>query len=126
MFLKGKSKEENSVKLAIIYYSSTGTNYQMAKWAEAAAIETGANVRVLRVHETAPQEAIDSNPAWKAFMEKSKDVPEVQLSDLEWADALSSVFQRVLVMYLVRSNNSLIRQEVFGLMGNWSIRLRVR
>lgn len=26
-----------NVKLAIIYYSSTGTNYQMAKWAEAGA-----------------------------------------------------------------------------------------
>lgn len=88
MFIKGRSKEENPVKLAIIYYSSTGTNYQMAKWAEAAAIETGANVRVLQVHETAPQEAIDSDPAWKAFMERTKDVPEVQLSDLEWADAI--------------------------------------
>ncbi|MFL0581262.1 NAD(P)H:quinone oxidoreductase [Solibacillus silvestris] len=87
MFFKGKVKEENPVKLAIIYYSSTGTNYQMAKWAEAAAIEAGADVKLLRIQETAPQEAINSNPAWKAFMEKSKDVPEVQLSDLVWADA---------------------------------------
>ena len=34
------------VKCAIIYYSSTGTNYQLAKWAEEGALEAGAEVRV--------------------------------------------------------------------------------
>jgi NAD(P)H dehydrogenase (quinone) len=42
---------------------------------------------VLRVAELAPQEAIESNPAWKAHVEATKDVPEVTLDDLEWADA---------------------------------------
>lgn len=77
-----------NVKLAVVYYSSTGTNYQLAKWAEEGAIETGAEVKVLKVPETAPQAAIDSNPAWKANMESTKDVPEVTLNDLEWADAI--------------------------------------
>lgn len=77
-----------SVKLAVIYYSSTGTNYQLAKWAEDGAKENGAEVKVLKVPETAPQEAIDSNPAWKANIEATKDVPEVTLGDLEWADAI--------------------------------------
>jgi NAD(P)H dehydrogenase (quinone) len=77
----------SNVKLAIIYYSSTGTNYKMAKWAEEAAKEVGAEVKVLKVPELAPQEAIESNPAWKAHVEATKDVPEVTLNDLEWADA---------------------------------------
>ncbi|NMB20325.1 MAG: NAD(P)H:quinone oxidoreductase [Firmicutes bacterium] len=76
-----------SVKLAVIYYSSTGTNYQLATWAKEAAEEAGAEVRLLKVPELAPQAAIDSNPAWKAHAEATKAVPEVSLADLEWADA---------------------------------------
>ncbi|MDI9413067.1 MAG: NAD(P)H:quinone oxidoreductase type IV [Bacillota bacterium] len=76
-----------SIKLAIIYYSSTGTNYQLSKWAKEGAEELGAEVRILKVPELAPQKAIDSNPAWKAHAEATKDVPEATLEDLEWADA---------------------------------------
>lgn len=78
----------SNLNLAIIYYSSTGTNYTLAKWAEEAAQENGANVKVLKVPELAPQQAIDSNPAWKAHVEATKEVPEVSLEDLEWADAI--------------------------------------
>ena len=77
-----------SIKLAVIYYSSTGTNYQMAQWAQEGAEELGAEARVVRVPENAPQAAIDGNPAWKAHAEATKDVPEVELADLEWADAI--------------------------------------
>ncbi len=76
-----------NVKLAIIYYSSTGTNYQLAKWAEEGAKQAGAEVKVVKIKETAPQEAINSNPAWKANVEKTKDVPEATLDVLQWADA---------------------------------------
>ncbi|MCM3595938.1 NAD(P)H:quinone oxidoreductase [Metabacillus idriensis] len=78
----------SNVKLAVIYYSSTGTNHKLAAWAEAGAKEAGAVVKVLKVPELAPQSAIDSNPAWKAHLEATKDVPEVTLNDLEWADAI--------------------------------------
>lgn len=74
--------------LAVIYYSSTGTNYQLAKWAAEGAKEAGAEVKILKVPELAPQAAIDSNPAWKAHIEATKDVPTVSLGDLEWADAI--------------------------------------
>lgn len=77
-----------NIKLAIIYYSSTGTNHQMAKWAEEGAKQAGAEVKVVKIKETAPQEAIDSNPAWKATIEKTKDVPTATLDNLEWADAV--------------------------------------
>ncbi len=76
------------IKLAVIYYSSSGTNYQLAKWAEEGAEEVGAEVRVLKVEELAPQSAIDSNPAWKAHVEATKDIPVASKEDVEWADAI--------------------------------------
>ncbi|SDZ48509.1 NAD(P)H dehydrogenase (quinone) [Evansella caseinilytica] len=78
----------SNINTAIIYYSSTGTNYQLAEWAKAGAQELGAQTKIFKVPELAPQEAIDANPAWKAHLEQTKDVPEVKLADLEWADAI--------------------------------------
>lgn len=77
-----------SIKLAVIYYSSTGTNYKLAQWAAEGAKETGAEVKVLKVPELAPEAAVESNPGWKAHLEETKDVAEVSLDDLEWADAI--------------------------------------
>ncbi|QED48356.1 NAD(P)H:quinone oxidoreductase [Cytobacillus dafuensis] len=91
LFGRSVNKEEETmtnVKLAVIYYSSGGTNYQLAKWAEEGAKEVGAEVKVLKVPETAPQAAIESNPAWKAHYDATQNVPEVTLNDLEWADAI--------------------------------------
>ncbi|WP_163971457.1 NAD(P)H:quinone oxidoreductase [Oceanobacillus halotolerans] len=76
------------VNLAVIYYSSTGTNYQLAQWAEAGAKDAGAEVKVVKVPELAPEEAIASNPAWKDHYEATKDVPEATSDDIEWADAI--------------------------------------
>lgn len=77
-----------NVKLAVIYYSSTGTNHQLAKWAEEGAKEAGAEVKVLKVPELAPRSAIESNPLWKAHADATQDVPEAKSEDLEWADAI--------------------------------------
>lgn len=77
----------SNVKVSVIYYSSTGTNYRLAQAAEEGAKEAGAEVRLRRVQELAPQAAIESNPAWKAHLEATKDVPVATLDDLEWADA---------------------------------------
>lgn len=77
----------SQIKLAVIYYSSTGTNYTLAGWAKEGAEAAGAEVKILKVPELAPQAAIDSNPAWKAHAEETKDVPTASLDDLEWADA---------------------------------------
>ncbi|NLN40773.1 MAG: NAD(P)H:quinone oxidoreductase [Clostridiales bacterium] len=78
----------DKVKLAVIYYSSTGTNYQLAKWAEEGAKELGAEVRLLKVQELAPDAAIDSNPAWRKHFDDTKDVPIATSEDLDWADAI--------------------------------------
>ncbi|HAM80875.1 NAD(P)H:quinone oxidoreductase [Ornithinibacillus bavariensis] len=76
------------VKLAVIYYSSTGINYQLARWAEEAGKSVGAEVKVVKVPELAPEAAIASNPVWKAHVEETKDVPEATSADIEWADAI--------------------------------------
>ncbi|MEF2966871.1 NAD(P)H:quinone oxidoreductase [Paenibacillus sp. M1] len=76
------------INLAVIYYSSTGTNYKMAGWAADAGKSAGAEVKLLKVEELAPQSAISSNPAWKAHVEEAKDVPVATLDDLVWADAI--------------------------------------
>jgi NAD(P)H dehydrogenase (quinone) len=77
-----------NVKLAVIYYSMGGTNHQLSQWAAEGAKEAGAEVKILKVPELAPQSVIEGNPAWKAHIEATKDVPEVTLNDLEWADAI--------------------------------------
>ncbi|MDI3316625.1 MAG: NAD(P)H:quinone oxidoreductase [Bacillota bacterium] len=76
-----------AVRLAIIYYSSTGTIHRLATAAEAEAREEGAEVRLRKVHELAPDAAIDANPAWRAHLEATREVPEAGYDDLEWADA---------------------------------------
>jgi NAD(P)H dehydrogenase (quinone) len=50
-------------KVAVIYYSATGNVYALAKAVAEGAAEAGAQVRLRRVAELAPAEAIDSNPA---------------------------------------------------------------
>ena len=78
----------SNVKLAVIYYSMGGSNYQLAKWAAEGAKEAGAEVRVLKVPELAPQSVIDNTPVWKATQEATKDVPTATSDDIEWADAI--------------------------------------
>lgn len=77
-----------NINLAVIYYSSTGTNHQLASWAAEGAKAAGAEVKLLKVEELAPQAAINSNPAWKAHVEATKDVPVATLDDLVWADGI--------------------------------------
>ena len=78
----------SNVNLAIIFYTMGGTNYQLAKWAEEGAKEAGAEVRVLKVEELAPESVIQENAAWKATVEATKDIPVATSADIEWADAI--------------------------------------
>ncbi len=75
-------------RVAVIYYSSTGTNHATAQAVAEGASGTGAEVRVRLVAETAPAAAIAGNPAWKAFTERTANEPRAELADLEWADAV--------------------------------------
>ncbi|KRG14719.1 NAD(P)H:quinone oxidoreductase [Lederbergia galactosidilytica] len=78
----------SNVKLAVIFYSMGGTNYQLAKWAEEEAKAAGAEVKVLKVEELAPESVIAGNEGWKATVDATKDVPVATSADLEWADAI--------------------------------------
>ncbi|NGM14276.1 NAD(P)H:quinone oxidoreductase [Verrucosispora sp. WMMA2044] len=76
------------VKVAVIYYSATGITYQMAQAAAEAAGEAGAEVRLRKVRELAPDEAIRSNSGWQAHRMETQDVEEAQPDDLSWADVV--------------------------------------
>lgn len=76
-----------SINLAIIYYSTYGTNHQMAQTAAESAREAGAEVRLRKVRETAPEEVVQAQEAWSAQQERSSDVPEATPDDMVWADA---------------------------------------
>jgi NAD(P)H dehydrogenase (quinone) len=76
------------VKVAIIYYSATTTTYHLARAVEQGASETGAEVRLRKVHELAPDEAIASNQGWAAHRLESQHVKEATNDDLLWADAI--------------------------------------
>jgi NAD(P)H dehydrogenase (quinone) len=91
LFGKTIEKEEGkmtNVKLAVIFYSMGGTNYQLAKWAEEGAKEAGAEVKVLKVQELAPDSIIERNEVWKNTVEATKHVPVATGDDIEWADAV--------------------------------------
>lgn len=75
-------------KIAIIYYSATGTTYKLARAIEEGAKQAGAEVRVLKVKELAPEEAIASNEGWSSHRLETQAIPEATLDDLEWADAI--------------------------------------
>ena len=73
---------------SVIYYSATGITYQMAVAAAEAAGKAGAQVRLRKVRELAPDEAVASNEGWAAHRLATQDVPEATPDDLVWAHAV--------------------------------------
>jgi NAD(P)H dehydrogenase (quinone) len=78
----------SQVKLAVIYYSATGTVHAMAERVTQAAEKAGAEVRLRQVAELAPAEAIASNAAWSQHFDRTKDEPKATADDIVWADAV--------------------------------------
>lgn len=78
-----------NLKLAIIYYSSTGTNYQLAKKAETAAKDVGVEkIRFRRVEETVLEKVIKENEEWYNHYKETKEITTATVDDLDWADAI--------------------------------------
>lgn len=75
-------------RIAVIYYSSTGYTHRMAQAVEEGARSTGAEVRLRKVRELAPPEAIASRAEWKAHVDASGHIQEATLDDLVWADGV--------------------------------------
>jgi NAD(P)H dehydrogenase (quinone) len=64
------------VKVAVVYYSSTGTVYQLAKSIVEGAEKAGAEVRLRKVHELAPDEAIAATRAGQATRPRRSTSPK--------------------------------------------------
>ncbi|HEV2781773.1 MAG TPA: NAD(P)H:quinone oxidoreductase [Actinophytocola sp.] len=73
-------------KIAVVYYSATGNVHRLAEAVAEGAEKTGAEVRLRRVAELAPDSAIDSNPDWRAHVEATGHVDLATHDDLIWAD----------------------------------------
>lgn len=84
---KGTQMSEPT-KVAVVYYSSTGTVYELAKSIVEGAEKAGAEVRLRKVAELAPEEAIASNAGWAAHAAETQDVPVATAEDILWADAV--------------------------------------
>jgi NAD(P)H dehydrogenase (quinone) len=77
-----------SVNVAVVYYSSTGTTHDMAERLSGAAEKAGAEVRLRRVAELAPDDVVASVEAWAQHREETKDIPEATPEDVVWADVV--------------------------------------
>jgi NAD(P)H dehydrogenase (quinone) len=75
-------------KVAVVYYSSTGTVYELAKSIVEGAEKAGAEVRLRKVAELAPDEAIAANAGWASHAAETQDVPVASADDILWADAV--------------------------------------
>lgn len=78
-----------TVKVAVIYYSATGTVHALAQAVAEGADSAGAEVRLRRVAELAPDSAIDQDPLWRRHADASASIEEASVDDLAWADAFA-------------------------------------
>ena len=79
---------ESAVNVAVIYYSSTGNVFELAKAAATAAEKVDAQVRLRKVRELAPDEAVASNKGWSDHVSATQHIVEATPDDLEWADVV--------------------------------------
>ncbi len=73
-------------KIAVVFYSTYGTNHKVALEAARAATAAGAEVRLRRIPETAAKAIVESQDGWKAQAAAQASIPEVTADDMEWAD----------------------------------------
>ncbi|HEX6920116.1 MAG TPA: NAD(P)H:quinone oxidoreductase [Actinomycetes bacterium] len=102
------------VKVSIIYYSSTGNVHALADAAADTAEKAGAEVRVRRAPELAPEEAIRSNDAWLKNVADTQHIPQATPADVVEADV-------VLFGTPTRYGNiaAQLKQFIDGLGPNW-------
>ena len=81
-----------SVRIAVVHYSATGHIFRLANALADGARGNGAEVRVRRVPELAPESAIAANPRWAAHHAAEHGpggTPLATLDDLAWADGIA-------------------------------------
>jgi NAD(P)H dehydrogenase (quinone) len=78
-----------TVKVAVVYYSATGTVHALAQAVAEGAAQAGAEVRLRRVAELASESAIDENPLWRQHADATTAIAQASVEDLAWADAFA-------------------------------------
>jgi len=73
-------------KIAVVFYTTYGSNQGVAQAAAAAAEAAGAEVRLRRIAETAPEAVVQGQEPWARQLAAMQDIPEVSADDMEWAD----------------------------------------
>jgi NAD(P)H dehydrogenase (quinone) len=86
--IAGIEGDEVGVQAAVIYYSATGSVYAMARAVVTGAEKAGAETRLRKVRELAPDEAVAANEGWQAHALDTQAIEEASLDDLEWADVV--------------------------------------
>ncbi|MEU7893405.1 NAD(P)H:quinone oxidoreductase [Nonomuraea sp. NPDC049152] len=78
-----------TVKVAVIYYSATGNVHALAQAVAEGAASAGAEVRLRRVAELAPDSAIAQNPLWRRHADAATSITQASVEDLAWANAFA-------------------------------------
>lgn len=76
-------------RIAVVYYSSTGSVHALAEAVAAGAREAGAEVRLRRAAELAPRDVVEGNEQWSQHLAATADIPPPQVEDLVWADGFA-------------------------------------
>lgn len=76
------------LKVAVIYYSATGSVHSLAQSVADGARAAGGSVRVVRVPETVPRDVVERNPLWARHLDESARVPTASLNDVRAADVV--------------------------------------
>jgi NAD(P)H dehydrogenase (quinone) len=76
-------------RIAVVYYSSTGSVHAIAEALAAGAREAGAEVRLRRAAELVPADVIAGNTAWREHLAATEHIPTADVDDLVWADGFA-------------------------------------
>lgn len=76
-------------KIAVIYYSTYGHTYRLAQALEEGAKAGGAETRLRKVRELAPDEVIATQQGWVDHRVATEHVAEATPDDMEWADGFA-------------------------------------
>ena len=76
-------------RVAVIYYSATGTVHRLAQAVAQGAESSGAEVRLRAVPELFSEMVISQNQHWGKHRSETQDEPEAELEDLAWADGFA-------------------------------------
>jgi NAD(P)H dehydrogenase (quinone) len=76
-------------RITVAYYSSTGSVHAIAEALADGCRGAGAEVRLRRFAELAPDHVVERNPEWRAHLDATAHIPTATVDDLVWADGFA-------------------------------------